>query len=628
MATELGSAYVVIRGDQSKMMGDMNAAGPALEKQGAGLGDLIGASIIKGVAGAVMGKIAQALGPALTDFGHWLDVSMKAESSMARFEGALKASGQAAGYTSAQLQAMATDVAALGAYWKQDVIDAESALLIFHDIQGTNFKETLTAAANLSAFMGQELPQAARLLGMALENPAEGFRRLRHEGVVFTTAQEQAIRQMAEAGNKAGAQRMILDAVGKAYGGMAETMAGTTEGKLRRIGNTWKDIGKSIGDAILPVLTTVTDFLQPILEGFGSSVSGFFNDMKEGGKSTFGAIADWIKENRTLLQTWGRYIGDTVTGGLKFMQSVAETVFKFIGGLFGINETNAAESWGKIKDSVTNALLMIDTAANNMKLTMKIVWNEISLFVNEQWDAMMQDKGSQSKAVMDGVWAYLKAGASAAIQNVMYLLGVAIEQGGPALKNLIDTYLTWGANDEDKAKAQKNFAKAMMDLGQTLAIDIEDPFNKNMKNIGETAGAAYWKAYNAEITKGAATDSPETARLRKEKAALAGEFAAAMEKQAADAAAKMQAALAKPGIDMTPHIPGAQNTLTVKFETTGLADQWKKVQESLGGDTVVSLQKATAQNTKEINEGQKGLPAAIAAAIKPLVGTVVAVAGP
>jgi hypothetical protein len=73
--------------------------------------------------------------------------------------------------------------------------------------------------------LGTDLKGSAVQLGKALNDPIAGVGALSRVGVTFTETQKDMIKTMVEAGNVAGAQTLILDELGKEFGGSAKALA-------------------------------------------------------------------------------------------------------------------------------------------------------------------------------------------------------------------------------------------------------------------------------------------------------------------------------------------------------------------------------------------------------------------
>ncbi len=92
------------------------------------------------------------------------------------------------------------------------ILDKSTArLLAFTNITGENFKRTQALALDLATALEMDLGSATAQLGKALSDPATKLSSLSRAGIAFTKEQTEVIRKLAETGNVAKAQTIILD---------------------------------------------------------------------------------------------------------------------------------------------------------------------------------------------------------------------------------------------------------------------------------------------------------------------------------------------------------------------------------------------------------------------------------
>ena len=85
--------------------------------------------------------------------------------ALAQVEAGLMSTGNAAGFTSAQLQKMAADLQAKTIFGDEVILkDATAQLLTFTNIAGEQFKRTQVAALNLATRLDGDLKSASRVL--------------------------------------------------------------------------------------------------------------------------------------------------------------------------------------------------------------------------------------------------------------------------------------------------------------------------------------------------------------------------------------------------------------------------------------------------------------------------------
>ena len=122
------------------------------------------------------------------------------QKAIAQVEAGLISTGQAAGFTSKELQKMASDLQAKTLFGDEDILlNATAQLLTFTNIAGEQFERTQVAAANLAqkSFRG-DLKSASIALGKALNDPVANLGALGRAGIQFSDEQEAVIKSLIE----------------------------------------------------------------------------------------------------------------------------------------------------------------------------------------------------------------------------------------------------------------------------------------------------------------------------------------------------------------------------------------------------------------------------------------------
>ena len=192
------------------------------------------------------------------------------EVQMGKINALLKATGNAAGQTAVDIEAMAVAIGKGTLASVQGARDAAGVLLTFKAISGEAFGRTLKLTQDLAAVGFGSMKTAALQLGKALEDPVLGLSALRRVGVSFTESQKEQIKVMALTGRQAEAQRMILDALESQVGGAGK-------GAAKGLSGAFDTLGENIvlffekaeaGKAIIKSLTSFIKGLANILDRF------------------------------------------------------------------------------------------------------------------------------------------------------------------------------------------------------------------------------------------------------------------------------------------------------------------------------------------------------------------------
>lgn len=239
-------------------------------------------AILARVQGRMMGVAKAAtlmLGGQIATMAGFVALHARQEEAQIRLAAVLKATGGAAELSARQLQAYATDLQKLTGVGDDVIMNTQAVLATFREIKGDIFRDAIRAILDMSAVLGTDLQGAALQVGKALNNPIIGVSALTRVGVSFTQQQIKMIKAMAEMGDIAGAQRLILNELDQEFKDVAETLGRTTAGEFRKLKEEVGDLGEEIGSALSPML----------------------NDLQKRAKAVVGDMTDWVIANKGLI---------------------------------------------------------------------------------------------------------------------------------------------------------------------------------------------------------------------------------------------------------------------------------------------------------------------------------------
>lgn len=187
--------------------------------------------------------------------------------AIAQVDAGLISTGHAAGFTSEQLQKMASDLQAKTIFGDEVILkDATAQLLTFTNIAGEQFERTQVAALNLATRLDGDLKSASIQLGKALNDPVANLSALSRSGIQFSSEQKEVIKSLAETNRLADAQTIILDELEKQYGGAAEAAAKAGLGPFQQLKNTLGDVSEEFGKLILENIEPLKSSLTSLAE--------------------------------------------------------------------------------------------------------------------------------------------------------------------------------------------------------------------------------------------------------------------------------------------------------------------------------------------------------------------------
>lgn len=195
---------------------------------------------MKSAFGSVRNVIAGAF--AGIGFAQIVQATAEAERAFGQLKNAVETNGGAAGKTAEELAEMAGQLQSVTTYSDDAIQQMQALLLRFKGIGETRFDEATQATLDLATALGQDLQSAARLVGLALDNPTQGLSRLSRVGIAFTEDQKKVIEALVESGQKAEAQAIILRELESRFGGAAQAARGTFAGALEGVKNAFGDL--------------------------------------------------------------------------------------------------------------------------------------------------------------------------------------------------------------------------------------------------------------------------------------------------------------------------------------------------------------------------------------------------
>jgi len=188
--------------------------------------------------------------------------------AIAQVEAGLQSTAGQVGYTSEQLQSMASNLQKTTLFGDEEILkDATAQLLTFTNISGEQFERTQKAALDLATRLDGDLKSASIQLGKALNDPIANLSALSRSGIQFSEEQKEVIKSLTESGRLAEAQTLILDELNKQYGGSAEAAA-KAEGGFTQLANAFGDLQEQFGAILVEVLQPVIEYLRTLIERF------------------------------------------------------------------------------------------------------------------------------------------------------------------------------------------------------------------------------------------------------------------------------------------------------------------------------------------------------------------------
>lgn len=167
----------------------------------------------------------------------WLDYS----NTLAKLNAVSMGTGRLIGMSGAQLEASAEAAARAGDMSVSSAREIQSAFVQAGDISGDVLTGVTALSKDFAAATGQDAASAARQLGAAFADPIAGADDLATKFGVLSQAQVEQIGHLIEQNDLAGAQKVLLDALGPAFAGAADQANVLAQG--------WSNIEKAAAGA-------------------------------------------------------------------------------------------------------------------------------------------------------------------------------------------------------------------------------------------------------------------------------------------------------------------------------------------------------------------------------------------
>jgi hypothetical protein len=197
----------------------------------------------------------------------------------------VKSTGGAAKVTADQMGDLATAISNKTGADDEAIQSGENLLATFTNVRNETgkgnkiFDRATQAAVDMASAMNNGVVDANGLkaaniqLGKALNDPIKGVTALQKVGVSFTADQKKQIKTLVESGNTLKAQKIILNEVGKEFGGAAQAATDPLTKLHTIVGN----VSETIGGVFLPYVDKAATWLGNHLPGAVDTAGKFFN---------------------------------------------------------------------------------------------------------------------------------------------------------------------------------------------------------------------------------------------------------------------------------------------------------------------------------------------------------------
>lgn len=223
----------------------------------------------------------------------------EAEQSEARLAATLRATGNAAGFTTEELEGLNAQLVTASQFDDEGIRNAQATFLKFGNIQGEVFEKGIKLSADYAALLGTDLPSAAQVVGKALQSPVEGIGALERNIGKLSYSQQTLIKDLVESGRLYEAQAEVLRILESRVGGTAAAFntgfTKATSDAAKAFGDFLEAVGKTdlVGGRIKNTLegfTTLMRDLKGEVEGTRTPLRNLALDLANVGKNIPGPL--------------------------------------------------------------------------------------------------------------------------------------------------------------------------------------------------------------------------------------------------------------------------------------------------------------------------------------------------
>ena len=364
MAEDVGSLIVRIEANLNDFNDGLNRVSDKVDGFGSGIKKLGG--IMAGVfaGGALLGFLKSSI-----------DDASEAANQLSALNAVITSTGGKAGVTADAASDLAGELESVSLFSAETIMNGESLLLTFTSIGKEVFPQATETALNMSQALGQDMKSSSIQLGKALNDPINGMTALSRVGVSFTEKQKEQIKALQESGDIMGAQKIILAELNTEFGNAARAAGDTFAGKLKHLDDKFGEIKETIGNALIPVISTMAEWFIDKMPAIQETAGIAFDKIA----SVVGVVVDIFKANfMPIIQE----IFTFIQANWPAMQSNVETVFYAITDI-------ANTMWQFFKDNILpifqEMYSYIMAHMPEIKATVQSVFDAIIKVVGQAW---------------------------------------------------------------------------------------------------------------------------------------------------------------------------------------------------------------------------------------------------
>jgi hypothetical protein len=241
------------------------------------------------------------------------DAGMESQKVFKQTEAIIKATGSAAGVTAGDIDKLATSISFATGQDDEMIMSSMNLLLTFKNLKNAAgegndiFNRTSKIMMDVANVFGST-DSAAKILGKALNDPANGLKALKKANVTFTDSEKAKIEAWQASGQLAKAQDYILGRLEKTVGGTAEATRSMSD--VMKV--AMENLNEEVGSFLIPiferfaevVVTKVIPVVKKFIDEQMPKMIAFFERLVDKIEPVIRTIAEWLLPILKKLGDW------------------------------------------------------------------------------------------------------------------------------------------------------------------------------------------------------------------------------------------------------------------------------------------------------------------------------------
>ena len=244
-----------------------------------------------------------------------LAVAMSSAESQLRavnaLDAQLRATGRGAELGSDQIKALRIELEHLPGVSRDSANAIISAFAKTREIGAPLFRDLSALVADYATATDTAAPEAAKALAKSFADPKAGAKELESQLGILTAAQVISIEKMTDLGDRAGAQKVLLDALRLSVSGLSNEAMTPLQKSTNDLGNAWSDMTRSMDNS--STLRAANSLLADMLSNVASLVKALPN-LRIPGQGSFGGAAAGMGIGMLAFGVPGMMLGGAIGG--------------------------------------------------------------------------------------------------------------------------------------------------------------------------------------------------------------------------------------------------------------------------------------------------------------------------